>query len=50
MLNFLILFLVILWILEIFTGQLFDGYTHLLLIGFLVAFGVQYFTKKKIFH
>jgi Family of unknown function (DUF5670) len=48
MIEYLMLVLLALWSIALFTGNYFDGFVHLLLIGVFVSFGIRYFTGKEV--
>jgi hypothetical protein len=48
MLEYLTMTLMSLWAVGLVTGNFFDGYIHLLLLGAMVAFGIRYFTDRKL--
>lgn len=48
MLGYLMFILLVLWTIALLTGNYFEGFIHLLLLGILVIFGVRYFTAKEL--
>lgn len=48
MLGYLMLILLLLWTGAVLTGNQFDGFIHLLLMGVLVVLGIRYLSGKKL--
>ncbi len=48
MLGYLFLVIILLWAIALLTGNLFEGFVHLLLVAALVVLMIRYISGKKL--